>query len=335
MVTIRVERTILGRRGCLAAALAVLALPYGPARADERPVLRLGELKFGSVQWLVDVIRRHQLDQAHGFTLETAPLANNDAGRVALMAQSADVVVSDWFFVANQRGAGTALSFAPFSSTLGALMVPAASPVREFKDLRGRRLGVAGGPVDKSWLLFQAASRATADLDVAAVAQVTYGAPPLLQAKLQQGELDAVLTFWNFAARLEADGFRQVMSVADCARGLQLPLPLSLVGFVFHESWARQKPALIEGFLAAADDAQRILSTSDADWQAIRPLMDAPDDALFASLRRRYVEGIAHPAPADQQRTSEKLFDIILHTGGTRATGDLEKLPEGVFWQTS
>jgi NitT/TauT family transport system substrate-binding protein len=324
------KQTNLRRRTCLAAALAAMAAPAGAGAA---PSVRLGVLQFGTVQWVAEVIRRHAFDQAHGFALETIMLANNDAGRVALMAQSADIVVSDWFFVAAQRTAGTALSFAPFTSASGALMVPSASPVRGIGDLQGRRLGVAGGPLDKSWLLFQAAARKLAGIDVATAASVSYGAPPLLNAKLHQGELDAVLTFWNFAARLEAEGFRQVIAIDACARALDLPEPLSLVGFVFHEAWARENPSVVEGFLAATADAERKLAESDAEWQHIRPLMDAPDDALFASLRRRFIDGIARPSYADQQRAATRLFDILLRTGGTRATSSMDHLPEGIFWQ--
>ena len=91
------------RRTCRAAALAAIAAPAGAGTAAP---LRLGVLQFGTVQWVADIIRRHGLDQAHGVALETVTLANNDAGRVALMAQAADIVVSDWFFVASQRSAG-------------------------------------------------------------------------------------------------------------------------------------------------------------------------------------------------------------------------------------
>jgi NitT/TauT family transport system substrate-binding protein len=322
-----------GRRACLAAAPGALLTPYAFAAAPAG--LRLGVVQFGTVQWVADVIHRHGFDQAHGVALETVTLANNDAGRVALMGQAADIVVSDWFFVAGQRHAGTALSFVPFSSAGGGLMVPAGSPVRGIGDLAKRRLGVAGGPLDKSWLLFQAAARELAAINVADAAAVTYGAPPLLNAKLRQGELDAVLTFWNFAARLEAEGFRQVISVAGCARALGLPEQLSLIGFVFHDSWARDHEAAIEGFLAAAADADHLLARSDAEWQLVRPLMDAPDDALFASLRRRFVDGMAQLTPAEQQHAAARLFDILLRTGGTRATGEMDRLPEGIFWKSS
>ena len=40
-------------------------------------------------------------------------------------------------------------------------------------------------------------------------------APPLLSEQLKLGRLDAVLTFWNFAARLDADGFVRVIDMAD------------------------------------------------------------------------------------------------------------------------
>ncbi len=48
------------------------------------------------------------------------------------------------------------MKFLPYSSTEGALMVPGDSPVRSVADLAGKRLGVAGGPLDKNWLLLRA-----------------------------------------------------------------------------------------------------------------------------------------------------------------------------------
>jgi NitT/TauT family transport system substrate-binding protein len=284
------------------------------------------------VQWIANVIRRHGFDKAHGIVMTTSVLANTDAGRVALMAGADDVIVSDWMFAAAQRAAGTKLCFAPFSNTLGGIMVRADAPVRSFADLKGRKLGVAGGPVDKSWLVVQAAARQSG-IDLAAAARVAFGAPPLLDAKLQQGELDAVLTFWNFAARLEAAGCREVISVADCAERLGLPPQLSLVGFVFRQDWAEQNRPAIDGFLAAVDQAEHLLATSDAEWQMIRPMMDAPDDALFAGLRRRFIAGIPEQSADSEQAAAERVFAILHSTGGPRATAGLSALPKGIFWR--
>jgi NitT/TauT family transport system substrate-binding protein len=322
---------VVGRRACLAGILAGISVSARTARSAG--ALRLGVLQFGTVQWVADVIRHHALDSTHGFTLEMAPLANTDAGRVALMAGAADIVASDWFFVAAQRAAGTKLRFAPFSTSTGGVMTRADSPVRSLADLAGRKLGVAGGPADKSWVIVRAAARAKQDIDLAGVARLAYGAPPLLNAKLLQGELDAVLTFWNFAARLEAAGCRQVVSVDECARDLGVTRRPALVGFVFHEKWAERQTPQVSGFLAATAAAETLLAKSDAEWSRIRPLMNAPDDALFQSLRRRFIGGIAHPSAAEEEQTAARLFEIVLRTGGTRATGGLTQLPPGVFWQ--
>jgi NitT/TauT family transport system substrate-binding protein len=68
-------------------------------------------------------------------------------------------MLSDWLWVARERSLGDALVFYPSSSTLGAVMVPAQSSIADVADLKGRKLAVAGGPLDKSWLLLQALAR--------------------------------------------------------------------------------------------------------------------------------------------------------------------------------
>jgi NitT/TauT family transport system substrate-binding protein len=319
----------LSRRALLAMTAALSA---SSARAEPNlPPLRLGTLQFGTVQWVADVIRRHDLDTKHGFALRGSMLANTDAGRVSLMAGASDVILSDWPFVAVQRAGGTKLSFAPFSSASGGIMTAQDSPIQHLADLKGRKLGVAGGPADKSWLLVQAAARGQG-IDLATEARPVYGAPPLLGAKLQQGELDAVLTFWNFAARLEAAGFRQAVSVADCARALDISPRISMVGFVFREDWANADRPAIDGFLAAVDDAQRLLVTSEAEWAAVRPLMDADSDALFVRLRDRYLAGVPRADAPEQLSGAARLLAVLHETGGSQATGGIDALPPGVFW---
>jgi len=316
----------MNRRTFLAAAPA-----FAATAARAAPIVRLGTLQFGTVQWVADVIRRHDLDARQGFALQTTTLANTDAGRVSLMAGASDIVLSDWPFVAAQRASGTKLSFASFSSSSGGVMTPADSPIRTMADLRGTRLGIVGGPVDKSWLILQAAARLQG-IDLATSVHPAYGAPPLLGAKLQQGELDAVLTFWNFAAKLDAAGFHQAISVADCVKALGIAPDIAMVGFVFHDDWATANRTAITGFLAAVDDAQRLLVASDTEWSAIRPLMDAGDDALFNRLRQRFVSGITCANADDQLRGATRLIAVLRETGGTQATSGLDSLPENVFW---
>ena len=164
-------------------------------------------------------------------------LASPEAGKIALRAGNADIIVSDWLWVSRERGLGAKLTFYPYSSALGAVMVPAASPIRTLADLKGRKLAVAGGPIDKNWLLLQAWLKQDG-IDLKSEATIVYGAPPLLTAKTLSGEMDATLNYWNFCAVLEAKGFRRVAGIEDLLPRLGASGRIAMIGYVFDETWA-------------------------------------------------------------------------------------------------
>ena len=68
--------------------------------------MKVGVLKFGTVNWELDVIKVHGLDTREGFTLEVQPFGGNDAADVALMGGAVDAIVEDWLFVSRQRADG-------------------------------------------------------------------------------------------------------------------------------------------------------------------------------------------------------------------------------------
>jgi NitT/TauT family transport system substrate-binding protein len=197
------------------------------AMAEDR--IRLAVQRTGTLAWELDVVRTHGLDRKFDLAIETVELASTEAGKIALKGGSADLMLSDWLWVARERSLGDNLVFYPSSSTLGAVMVPAQSPIRAIFDLRGKKLAVAGGPLDKSWLLLQALAR-RAGLDLKTQATVVYGAPPLLSEKALQGEIDAKLTFWNFCAYLLCRGHRRDIAMDDVMIGLGSTVSVFIVG---------------------------------------------------------------------------------------------------------
>ena len=50
--------------------------------ADELPVIRLGALSFGTVNWELDTIKNNKLDEKHGFKLEVEALISKDISYV-------------------------------------------------------------------------------------------------------------------------------------------------------------------------------------------------------------------------------------------------------------
>ena len=171
-------------------SLTLTAVSYA---AD--PVIKVGVLKFGTVNWELKAMKHHGLDKANGFELEIVPFAGGDATRIALLGGEVDVIVSDWLWVSRQRSDGKDMTFVPYSSSVGAIMVKGDSDLTEFADLEGKKIGVAGGPLDKSWLLLQGMAQQEHGGNLAKDNEIVFGAPPLLAEKAADGELDAVLNY--------------------------------------------------------------------------------------------------------------------------------------------
>jgi len=298
--------------------------------------VKIAVLKFGTVSWLLDTIHTNGLDKAEGIELDIVPLASTQATTVGLQGGSVDIIATDWLWVSRERASGADFTFSPFSTALGAIMVPPNSPIKTLGDLRGKRLGVAGGPLDKSWLLLVAYALRTANLDLRTETKQEFGAPPLLAERARQGQLDAVLNFWPYAARLEADGFSQLIGVEDVVRELGAKGEVAMVGYVFSEGWAKQNLEAIQAFLRAAAKANELLATSDEEWQRLKPLMaeNDPDfnEATFEALRRRYREGIPERSTGENETDAKILYQFLRELGGEKLVGPGTELSPGTFW---
>ena len=301
------------------------------AQAADLGTVRIGVLKFGTVNWELDVVKQHGLDAKEGFTLEVTEFANNDAADVALMGEAVDGIVEDWLWVSRQRSEGVPLTFIPYSSSVGALMVPADGGIDELSDLEGKRLGVAGGPLDKSWLLIQAVAK-DQGVDLAQVTEVVYGAPPLLTEKFKSGELDAVINYWHFAARLEAEGHKRLIDVTEAQEALGVPADTPQLGYVFREEWVDGHADLVQAFARASRAAKTIMDQSDEEWERLRPLTRAEDDATLEALKRRYREGIVHSWGDEQRQAARRLYDVLAELGGEELVGSSPGLADGTFW---
>lgn len=308
------------------AILVALAMA-APAGAE---TITVGTLASGTVNWELATIRDYGLDKANGFTLETVELAGNPATQVAMMGGEVDTIVSDWLWVAQQRAAGSDFTFLPYSTAVGGLMVRADSPVQTLADLEGKKIGIAGGPVDKSWLILRAWS-AQQGQDIGPVSEQVFGAPPMIMAAAESGEVDGAINFWHFAAKMKAKGMREVISVSDAAADLGLDPGLPLLGYVLRESWIEQHPDLAKGLAAASRAAKDKMAQDDAVWDKLRPIMNAADDAEFAALRDGWRAGIPAPGPVDAANAG-KMFALMAEVGGAELTGGVAALPDGLFW---
>jgi NitT/TauT family transport system substrate-binding protein len=310
-------------------AFAASALPMTGAEAADR--LRIAIQKTGTASWELEVIKAHGLDKAANLDIETIELASTEAGKIALVGGAADMVVEDWLWAARERALGGKLLFTPYSSALGAVMAPKDSPIHGVADLAGRSIGVAGGPLDKSWLLLRAAALG-AGLDLTKAAQPSYGAPPLIAEKLVQGETEAALEYWNFSADLEERGFRRAIEMADVEKTLGATGPVAMTGYVFSESFAASHKDVLRRYFAAAAEARKILSEDPSAWAPIEARLRLKDDRALAVYRHRYLEGVPKRAIAEEAADARVLYRRLAEVGGEALVGKERELDAGLFY---
>jgi NitT/TauT family transport system substrate-binding protein len=319
---------ITRRQLILAGATSVLATPAWPSDALE-PV-RIATLKTGTVAWEVDSIIHNGFDQKHGIALSLVPVAGKQSADVLLAGGAADIIVSDWIWVSRQRQSGADYTFVPYSKQVGSILVSEGSTIRGLADLKGKKIGVAGGPTDKSWVIFRALALKDLNLDLAKECEPVFAAPPLLSEQLLAGSLDALITFWQFAAILKTKGAREIATVKDAAISLGLDANTPLLGFVYSAQWSKAHHDAAAKLAAASADAKALLASNDAEWDRLRPLMNVNSDAEFTALKSGFRMGIPNGGTIDRSAAA-KLFSVLASVAGAELTGGKAEIAEGTF----
>ena len=161
------------------------------------PKVSVGVLKYGTVNWEIAVIKHYQLDKKYNFDLQVMPLSNKNASAVALQSKAVDIILGDWLWVNRQRFNGKSYTLVPTSIASGGVYVNGESTGKSLHDLTKSKIGVAGGAVDKNWLLLQAYAQKKYKLNIKENAEIVQA---ILAGKGQEAHNSAVII--NCAALL-------------------------------------------------------------------------------------------------------------------------------------
>ena len=304
---------VLGRRSLLALAGVALARP---ARAAT--VLRMGDQR-GNVQALM--LAAGVLDNLP-YRLDWSEFAAAAPLAEALNAGAVDGgVIGDAPFVFAVAGGVPIRAIAARRSNQAglAVLVPGASPVRTFTDLRGRRIATGRGSIGHYLVLaaLEANNMTTADV------QLAFLLPSDAKAALANGAVDGWSTWEPYVSQAELlDGARRAVTGEGLTPGL---------GFQVATVAAIQdkRPELLDfirRMAAARRWADANLDGYAAGWAKLMNFPEAVPRQWFNRARERIVEADAGVA-ADLQRVA----DTYARAGLLRGVFDAGAALDGSF----
>ena len=315
----------------LIAALIFAASACLASAVEAADRLRIAVQKTGTAAWEIEVMKAHGLDKAANLDIETTELASTEAGKIALEGGAVDMMIGDWLWAARERALGDKLLFTPYSTALGAVMAPKDSQIHSVADLAGKSIGVAGGPIDKSWLMLRAAA-------LAAGATCQSGAPVLRGAAARRRETcpgrdrdgARILEFLPPISRGAASAGRSKWPTSRRRSGRQGPV--AMIGYVFSEAFAASHKDALKRFFAAAAQARRMMAEDPAAWAPIKARMRLKDDAAFGVYRERYLEGLPKRSVAEEAADARVLYRRLAEIGGEQLVGKAKELDAGLFY---
>jgi NitT/TauT family transport system substrate-binding protein len=127
-------------------------------------------------------------------------------------------------------------------------------------------------------------------------------------------------------------GYRRIFEVRDAEAALGLNEPVALIGYAFSEQFAAEHRSAIDRFIAAARKADDIMLRSDQEWDALRPLMKAEDEATFKAYRDLTREGMPRRPISEEEADARALFGTLASVGGPDLLGPASELDAGLYY---
>ena len=317
-------------------AAAVLAMATGlatAAAAQDLPTVTIAVQTSGTVNWEIQTILHHGLDAQERLRARgDGRLPARRRAQVAFLGGEADVIVSDWILggAAARRGRG------PRDHPLlqgGRRGDGARRQHRRetLADLKGEQIGIAGGPVDKSWIILRALALRAGLRPRRRDHPGLRRAADRLQGRARRrggggGQLLALHGQAGGGGHAPPDLGRR-----GAARELGLDPDVPLLGYVVQRRDAARAPGagrrprrrLARGQGAARHRRRRVGAAAPADERRER-----------RGVRQRCATAGATASPRPGRSTrprSAKLLAVMAELGGEELVGQATTLPEGVF----
>jgi ABC-type nitrate/sulfonate/bicarbonate transport system substrate-binding protein len=240
----------------------------------------------GSQLFPITVMQTKGIADRYRLKVEPRMTAGPEAVYTQMQGDDFEIAFGAWAKAVQLAAAGTKV--VNTYSMLGydnQILVPEDSDVRTIADLKGKKIGLFGGPGSGTTLLFRLLAKKYYGFDPQTEAQLFYGAPGLLTGQLRKGQIDAVLLLDPLIQReLTAGGVRSIAQIGEDWQRRTGQKPL-LVAMQMNSDWARENPDVARRFVAAFAESLDYIKDNPDVWTELAASVGLRDRASADMLR--------------------------------------------------
>lgn len=296
--------------------------------------IRLDVVSTGTQAIPAYVMQAKELPAKYGLDLQVHANSGSWGSEwTALKTGDVDVIITAWNYIAMNYAQAPTVAVAPMFGWGNSLIVPEDSEVRGLEDLQGLNLGVYQTTA-LDWTLLIAASELNYGFDPSESNQVSEAAAGLLGGMLEQGNIDAALSYADTNVILAGSGdYRIVLTVGDILDDLGLSSETPFLFYTFSKQYTEDHPQAVEAFHNMYAEVYDILMTDDDIWVDIsRDCFGIENEDAVAAVRDSLRSCILSEDTSSSLEEIQAMLDWCTENGYAEQIG-VSELPENFIAQ--
>lgn len=280
----------------------------------------------------VELLEKKGIAKKYQLQIERIMVTGPQGVYINMQTGDFDTAVGSWISTALLRAKGYKVTIAySMHGYTNDVLVRLDSPIKSMTDLKGKNIGIFGGPFAGTTWVLRLEFVKFFGFDPVKESKVHYAAPPILMAMLEKGELDAILNLDPQAIRmLETGNFRSLGNMDEIWYKNTGYHPLHLV-IIFNEVWAAKNPDVAKRFIAAYKEALEYMKSHSEFWPEVAKDLGIKTEKGIKLLQQRTIN-FFFIVKWDQKFIKEQylLSDEIFKFFG-EVEGFPKQIPEGTF----
>jgi ABC-type nitrate/sulfonate/bicarbonate transport system substrate-binding protein len=229
--------------------------------------------------------------------------------------------------IARARGKDVITFYGVFSP-VNVVVVPLESNLETIADLKGKKLGIFGGPSSTTFTFLAVIAKRWYGLDLRKSAELVTAPGPALAGLLDRGDIDAALMGTTESLKFEAKGtYRVLLDLSSEYRRRHGRSPAH-VTLATNEAFASSHGPLLKDFLRAYRDAVAYATSNPEIWEEYGERIEMTEPSEIHLLRRKMTENLVSDWDAGQIETQREYLAFAFEVLGE---SDLGTPPEDLI----